>query len=286
MSWHLGRMACFDLESTGVDPHRDRIVSAAVIKVGGGFRNQPHSWLVDPGMEIPAAATAVHGITTEQAREGQDAGTAVAEIGQALVVASDRGIPIVGHNLVYDITMLWAELTRHDHGDLAERVARLHPVVDTKIIEHHLDPYRPKELKPWTKRPAATCGSHTLVDSCRLWKIDLSAEDAHGAEADALAAGRLAWKLATAPLMFAAYDREPLIRILPARMTLAELHEWQVTEYVDRARSYQSYRRGEQRTKPPEGVDVDFVASTEWPFQSPPEGWSPQDLPTPQEVDA
>lgn len=286
MSWHLGRMALFDIESTGTDPHRDRIVSAAVIKVGGNFRTQPHTWAVNPGIDIPEAATAIHGITTAMAKVGQATATAVVEIANTLLVAADRGIPIVGHNLVYDITMLWAELVRHGQEQLAERVQRLRPVVDTKIIEHHLDPYRPKEPKTWTKRPASTCGSHALVDACRLWGIDLSDEDAHGAEADALAAGRLAWKLATHPMLFAHFDTRPLERIDPAAMTLDELHEWQVREYVVRAESYQSYRRGEQKTQPAEGADPSFVASTGWPFQPPPEGWSPTDLPVVAEVPA
>ena len=30
MSWHTDRLALFDIESTGVDPHRDRIVTAAL----------------------------------------------------------------------------------------------------------------------------------------------------------------------------------------------------------------------------------------------------------------
>jgi len=284
MTWHLGRMACYDLETTGVDPHRDRIVTAAVIKVGGGHRTVPRSWLVNPGIEIPQGAIDVHGITNEAARDGQDPAAAVVEIAGTLNLATNAGIPIVGHNLVYDITMLWAELIRHGHDDLAEKIAHLEPVVDTKIIEQHLDPYRPKEPKSWTKRPAETCGSHTLVDACRLWGIDLSDDDAHGAEADALASGRLAWTLASRPLTFARYDTRPLQRIDPASMTLAELHDWQIGQYVERAESYQSYRRGEQRTKPPEGVDVEFVASTEWPFQAPPQTWSPRDLPTAPEA--
>jgi uncharacterized protein YprB with RNaseH-like and TPR domain len=30
MSWHTGRLAAFDIETTGVDPESDRIVTAAV----------------------------------------------------------------------------------------------------------------------------------------------------------------------------------------------------------------------------------------------------------------
>jgi hypothetical protein len=62
-------------------------------------------------------------------------------------------------------------------------------------------------------------------------------------------------------------------------MTLQELHDWQIGQYVERAASYQSYRRGEQRTQPPEGADPEFVAATDWPFQPPPADWSADQLP-------
>src|SRR4051794_3644780 len=61
MSWQHGRLVAFDIETTGVRPTVDRIVTAAVAVVGGGLPSEHHDWLVDPGVEIPAGATAVHG---------------------------------------------------------------------------------------------------------------------------------------------------------------------------------------------------------------------------------
>jgi DNA polymerase-3 subunit epsilon len=67
MSWHTKRLAAFDIETTGVNPESDRIVTAAVSLLGGGQPAEHLSWLVDPGIEIPAGASSVHGITTERA---------------------------------------------------------------------------------------------------------------------------------------------------------------------------------------------------------------------------
>lgn len=285
MSWHTGRLALFDIESSGIDPHRDRIVTAALIGVGGGQTTSPQSWLLNPGIQIPQGAIDVHGITNEEAATGMDASAGVVQIACAMLVASQSGVPIVGHNVVYDLTLLHAELVRHGHVGLAADIAAIRPVIDTQIIEKHLDPYRPKEPKAWTKRPAETCGSHTLVECCRLWGVELSAEDAHGAEADALAAGRLAWRLATQPDRFAQFDdpRRPLGRIRPAEMNLRELHEWQQAEYRTSAASFQSYMRGEQRGKPDE-VDPEFVARTDWPVQPLPVDWAPDQLPAAHEA--
>ena len=278
MTWHTGRLALFDLETTGIDPHRDRIVTAAAIEAGGGAKTITHEWLIDPGIDIPAEATAVHGITTEHARtHGRPAVTAVKEIGEHVVSCTTSGVPIVGHNIGgYDLTLLWAELVRNGHQALADQVAVIRPVVDTQVIERHLDPYRPG--KPKGRRPDTACGPHTLIECCRLWGIELSAEDAHGAAADALAAGRLAWRLATQPDRFAQYDgRRGVDRINPAQWPLDRLHDWQAETKRAQADSFAAYL-----VKQGKPDDV----SRDWPVIPPPAGWSPDQLPEPREETA
>lgn len=286
MSWHLGPMACFDIESTGVDPFRDRIVTSAVIEVGKGRETRPFVWLLNPGIDIPEEATAVHGITTEMAAAGQDPASGVASITEELLRCAADGMPIVGHNVCYDLTLLWAECARHGHRELVtaiEDLAERGPVIDTMVIEKHLDPYRPGSPETAKgRRPDGACGKHTLVDCCRLWGVALHEADAHGAEADALAAGRLAWRLATSPERFASFDSHPTSRIDPGAYPLDHLHRWQAKTYASEAARFQAYMRGEQRRKP-DDVDPTFVAPTSWPVQEPPADWSPDQLPAPRE---
>lgn len=186
----------FDLETTGTDPQSDRIVTAAVVMDEPGCLPQIHDWLVDPGVEIPEGASLIHGVTTEQARaEGISAAVGVAQIADALLAAVGSGVPVVGHNVVYDLTMLRAECVRHGLVERAGAVAAVRPVIDTIVLDRVVDPYRPKN--PTARRAdPARCGSRTLVDTCRVWGVELSAEDAHGAAADAQAAGGLARVLA------------------------------------------------------------------------------------------
>jgi DNA polymerase-3 subunit epsilon len=282
MSWHTGRLALFDLETTGVDPHRDRIVTAAVIEAGAGAKTLIHEWLANPGIPIPQGATDVHGITTEHAQaNGRMAKTCIKEITEQLLSCSSSQMPIVGHNVVYDLTMLVAELHRHRLHDLEKWLMQVRPVVDTMVLEKHLDPYRPG--KPNGRRPDDACGPHTLIECCRLWGIQLTEQDAHGAAADALAAGRLLWRLATDPYRFEQFDGPRGVdRINPAQWPLDRLHDWQAERYAASAASYQAYVRGEQRKKP-DVVDPTFVAATEWPIQPPPADWSPDQLPQPRE---
>ena len=55
----------FDLETTGVDPSRDRIVEISTIKVFPDGRSETKTRRLNPEMHIPEEATAVHGITDE-----------------------------------------------------------------------------------------------------------------------------------------------------------------------------------------------------------------------------
>lgn len=75
--WTRGLLASFDLETTGTDPFEARMVQASVMVIGANFGVVARRWLVNPGVEIPAEAAAIHGITTERARaEGQPAAAA------------------------------------------------------------------------------------------------------------------------------------------------------------------------------------------------------------------
>jgi DNA polymerase-3 subunit epsilon len=263
MSWHNGRLALFDLESTGIDPHRDRIVTAAVIEAGAGAKTLPHEWLANPGIPIPEGAAQIHGVTTQHAQtHGRLPVSVVKEIAEQLIDCTINGVPVVGHNVTYDLTMLTAELHRHGHTSLASLMATIRPVVDTLILDKWLDPWRPKQPTARRKDPAK-CGSRTLVDCARLYRVDLSEVDAHGAAADAIAAGRIAWRMA---------NDTPGLQI-----PLDELHDFQVQLKREQAESFGAYL-----VKQGKPDDV----SREWPIQSPPPGWTPEQLPEPRQETA
>ena len=67
MELALRRPLCFfDLETTGIDVARDRIVEISVLKVFPNGNKESHTWLVNPEMLIPESASAVHGITDDK----------------------------------------------------------------------------------------------------------------------------------------------------------------------------------------------------------------------------
>lgn len=183
-TWADRPFASFDIESTGVNTATDRIVTASLVTIAGGTP-QVREWLVDPGVEIPAAATEVHGITTEHARaHGAPAAVAVEEIRQALVESLYAGQPLVVYNAPYDLTLLAAECDRHGVDPLGAARVPLR-VVDPLVLDRAMDPYR------------RGAGSRRLTYVCQnVYGVPLSDEDAHGSTADALAAARVAWKIA------------------------------------------------------------------------------------------
>ena len=56
-------LVIFDLETTGTDVTRDRIVQIGLIRLEADGSRRTHEALINPQMPIPPAATAVHGIT-------------------------------------------------------------------------------------------------------------------------------------------------------------------------------------------------------------------------------
>ncbi len=59
----------FDLETTGVDTAKDRIVEISMVKVMPNGDEVVRTRLINPQMPIPAEATAIHGITDEKVKD-------------------------------------------------------------------------------------------------------------------------------------------------------------------------------------------------------------------------
>ena len=56
----------FDLETTGVQVAKDRIVEISILKVFPNGNKESKTWLVNPTIPIPEVTTAIHGISDEK----------------------------------------------------------------------------------------------------------------------------------------------------------------------------------------------------------------------------
>lgn len=239
----------FDLETTGVDPFTDRIVTAFIgLMDTDGEIIQSKDYVVNPGIEIPAGAIAVHGISNEYAQEhGQHPAAAVGDILSLIQLeCAGHGLPLIGANVSYDITMLLHEARRHlsvESAKAAEELLSSINVIDTYVLDKELDPYRR--------------GSRKLIDTAAHYGVHLSEEEAHGAQADAIAAGRIT---------LAIMSRYPRVSTLttPPNINLAILHESQQVWKAKQSASFQAWLR----TKAPaDRRDPNAVVSGDWPIQ-------------------
>ncbi|WP_416978284.1 3'-5' exonuclease [Streptomyces sp. T028] len=235
MAWYRELLVGFDLETTGTDPREARIVTGAVIEVRDGQVLGRKEWLADPGVEIPADAVAVHGISNERATaEGSPADRVADAIADVLTGYWRTGVPVVAYNATFDLTLLSAELRRHGLPSLRDRLGGPDPapVVDPYTIDRSVDRYRR--------------GKRNLEAVCAEYGVTLDA--AHDASADALAAARLARAIAV---------RHPKIGALGP----AELHRRQIEWYAAWAADFQSFLRRKGET--------DAVVDGSWPVREP-----------------
>ena len=174
-SW-AKRLAVFDLETTGLDVNTSRIVTACVAVLNqNGETESVTEWLVNPGIEIPEAASRVHGVTTEVAQaKGSSPQESVVEIVQ-LLRGLNTQMPLVAFNASYDFSILRSEALRYSIEPLDPR-----PVIDPLVVDRKLEKYRP--------------GKKNLATLSTIYKVELS--DAHNSTADAVAAGQLAQRMA------------------------------------------------------------------------------------------
>ena len=98
----------FDIESTGTNPYRDRIVEIAVIKVMPDGSRQEVVRRINPSMPIPAGASAVHGIYDDDVKDAPTFDV----VAQNLYNYLDN-CDLAGYNIVkFDVPMLQEEFKR------------------------------------------------------------------------------------------------------------------------------------------------------------------------------
>jgi DNA polymerase-3 subunit epsilon len=171
LAWADDELTGLDLETTGTDPFTARPVSYALVQFDADTEMATLAGLVNPGVPIPPEATAVHGITDAMVLEprGWPLDAAVSYLCGLLAGTWSRGVPVVGMNLAYDLTVL---------RTCKDRVPLLtHPwiepklVIDLMVLDKHVDRYRK--------------GSRKLGALCDVYNVELS--EAHNAHADVVA---------------------------------------------------------------------------------------------------
>ena len=132
MELKLIRPLCvFDLETTGLQIVKDRIIQIGIIKIHPDGKSEEFSSLVNPQIPIPKETTAIHGITDEKVK-GQPS---FKEIAKNIIYFIDDS-DLAGYNSnKFDIPLLAEELIRSGiEFDLSNR-----HFVDVQNIFHKME---------------------------------------------------------------------------------------------------------------------------------------------------
>lgn len=160
MNLKLYKPLCvFDLETTGIQVAKDRIVEISILKVNPDASRESKTWLVNPEMPIPAESTAVHGITDEKVANAPTFKEIAAKVLEMI-----SGCDLGGFNSNrFDVPLLAEELLRAG----VDFELNKFKLVDAQTIFHKMEP-------------------RNLTAAYQFYcKKDL--ENAHSAEADVLA---------------------------------------------------------------------------------------------------
>lgn len=133
MNLKLHKPLCiFDLETTGIQVAKDRIVEISILKVNPDSSRESKTWLVNPEMPIPAETSAIHGITDEKVK---DAPTFKDIAGKVMDMIA--GCDLGGFNSNrFDVPLLAEELLRAGLDfDLSK-----FKLVDAQTIFHKMEP--------------------------------------------------------------------------------------------------------------------------------------------------
>lgn len=155
-----------DVETTGLDPVKDRVLEIGAAKVIGGQVQKTYETLIDIGMPVPARIQQLTGITDEMRKTGRKAEQAFPEF---MEFCGD--LPILGHNVQFDFGFL--KQGAAGFGLTFEKKA-----LDTLKIARKVLPDIP---------------SRTLPAMCAYYQIDPG--KSHRALDDALASHKVLWKL-------------------------------------------------------------------------------------------
>ncbi|MFF5568840.1 3'-5' exonuclease [Streptomyces sp. NPDC012623] len=220
--WFEGPLAAFGTGTTGTDTEEDRILSGAlVVQEMAGVRPRVTRWLVDPGVPVPEAAIAAHGLTEDLLhRNGRWPAPVMAEMAGALGRQCAAGRPLVVMDAPFDLTILDRELRRHRATSLLRQLEGVpFCVLDPRVLDAQLDRYRK--------------GPRALSDLRDHYKAETAdPDDVGGGEPTAL------WAL-TALEVARAVGRRFSARL--ERLSARELHGLQSGWHAELVRGQQSW---------------------------------------------
>lgn len=129
---HTKPLAFVKIQTTGLNPETDRIVELSITRVEPDGKTKTGTRLVNPGIQIPAEATKLNGITNEMVKDKPTFKDIAENIGKFL-----EGCDFVGFNIGrFDLRFLSEEFNRAE----VEFTLLGRKVLDIANIYHTMEP--------------------------------------------------------------------------------------------------------------------------------------------------
>jgi|TARA_B110000914_G_scaffold73233_1_gene64175 DNA polymerase-3 subunit epsilon len=160
MNLKISKPICFfDLETTGVNISKDRIVEISILKIFPNGNKESKTWLVNPEIQIPEEASNIHGITNDKVKNQPNFKFIASD-----VISMIHNCDLAGFNSnKFDIPLLAEELLRSELNFSLENIL----TIDAQVIFHKME-------------------ERTLGAAYKFY-CGKTLENAHSSKADALA---------------------------------------------------------------------------------------------------
>ena len=164
MNIQLEKPLCvFDLETTGLNISKDRIVQIAILKIYPSGKKEELNLLINPEMNISDSNSAIHGVTNEMVKDSptfKDAGSEIV----AFIGTSD----LAGYNSnKFDIPVLAEEFLRADiEFDLSTK-----DCVDIQNIFHKMEQRTLVAAYKFYCSKELTNAHDAMADTVATWEV-------------------------------------------------------------------------------------------------------------------
>jgi DNA polymerase III epsilon subunit family exonuclease len=217
-AWREMAFVSVDVETTGLDAETCRVIEVGIVRFERGQPAERWGMLLDPGTPIPDKVVEITGIA-----DAMVAGKPSFRDVKWQIRSRIQDRLFVAYNSDFDHRVLEREF---------ERCGLTMPIVPV------LDPL------VWARRLMPSADSHSLGNVCARLGVDL--EDAHRAEHDAEATGKLTLRMAD--------------KLAPTLgMLLSDQAEWKAQQDEERAarKAAKALLRGDDLDPPPDAAPVE-----------------------------
>ena len=146
----------FDIETSGLNPHKDKIIEIGAIKYINNKKVDEFSYLINPKINISSIVTRVTGLTDEDLKNQKT----IDEI-LPMFLKFIGDYPVVGHNVRFDYDFIEANINKLHLNHLKNKI--IDTLFLSRITIYDSKNHKLETLKEYLK---LDYNSHRAIDDC------------------------------------------------------------------------------------------------------------------------